>query len=184
MVQHNAATSAELSKATAAFLAQGGVITELPIKTYRPELEQKPYGRQLTTPERHEAKPKPERKRKPRVPRITVGPAMIERLKALAPTMSKLQAVIETGLSRYLLDRAAAEYDIEFKPHDRCANLKPAEVDPVADALNVVRIKAARDQGLARKQAARSLGISRSVVERLIKEFKIDYPICPPGKRK
>ena len=184
MVQHNALVSAELSEATAAFLAQGGVIHDVPIKVHKPEPEPKPYGRKSTPPIKREVEQKAEPKRKARVPRIKVGPAMIERLKALAPNMSKVQAVIETGLSRHLLDRAAAEHHIEFKPHDRCANLKPAAIDPVADALNVVRIKEARDAGLARKQAARSLGISPTVVNRLIKEFEIDYPICPPGKRK
>lgn len=183
LVQHNSAASAELAQLTAQFLDLGGSVVVLPGFVQTPRRPAKPYGHAKPKgAPRPPAPPKP--KRKPRVERMSVGPVMLERLKALAPRMSKVQAVQETGLSRYMIDRTAAEHGIEFMPHDRCKNLTPSAIDPAVDALNVVRLKAARDQGLARKQAAAELGISRSVVERLIETYQIDYPICPPGKRR
>lgn len=183
LIQHNSTASAELKSLTDAFIAQGGSVVALNAPPLAPKPPVKEYGRQIP---KLESRPvsKPKQKLKPGAARINVGPAMIERLKALAPHMSKIDAVAETGLSRHLLDRTAMENGIEFRPHDRKKNLKPPTIDPIVDALNVVRLKAARDQGLARKQAAVELGISGTVVARLIRDYQINYPICPPGKRR
>ncbi|RMU65566.1 Prophage PssSM-03, Orf52 [Pseudomonas syringae pv. syringae] len=56
-------------------------------------------------------------------------------------------------------------------------SLIPYQTDPVADTLNVVRIKAARDNGISRKAAVTELGLSNTLINRLIREFNIDYPL-------
>jgi len=73
---------------------------------------------------------------------------------------------------------------LSTKKHDPTPFLKPPQIDPIADAMNVIRVKAARDQGLARKQAAARLGISRTLIDRLVEDYCIDYPKRPPGKRR
>lgn len=181
-VQHNTVKSAELAAATQAFLAKGGVICTLEGPAFVPKPEAKPYERQIP------AAPKPKRPkthvRNASSLRTQVDDALLQQTRELAPVSSKQKVERETGISRYLLNRLAKEHGFEFRKHDHSANLKPAQIDPVADALNVVRIKAMRDQGLARKQAAAALGISHGLVNRLVQDYNIDFPLRPPGKRR
>lgn len=83
----------------------------------------------------------------------------------------------QTGLSIYLLRKMALAHGFEFVPFNQSANLVPKQTDPVADAMNVVRIKAARDRGISRKAAVVELGLSNTMINRLIREFNIDYPL-------
>jgi len=183
-VQRNTAISAELAAAMDSFLARGGTVCTLQGFVQTPKPPAVPYGRKFPVG----PKPKPAAERKPKraatVPRIQIGPDMQERLRALAPNMTRYEASQVTGLSQHLVSRFAREHGVEFKRRDMSQNLKPPQIDPVADAMNVVRIKAARDQGLARKQAAAALGLSRALVERLIADYSIDFPKRPTGQRR
>ncbi|RMT29645.1 hypothetical protein ALP50_04469, partial [Pseudomonas syringae pv. spinaceae] len=74
----------------------------------------------------------------------------------------------------------AAEHRFSYKafdPSPALACVKAERIDPVADALNVLRIKEARDRGLSRKAAKDLIGISSTLMERLLKDFAIDYPL-------
>ncbi len=75
----------------------------------------------------------------------------------------------------------ARVHGFEFKAFSPASNLIPYQHDPVADALNVVRIKAARDRGISQKAAVAELGMSNTMINRLIREFDIDYPLQGPS---
>jgi hypothetical protein len=183
-VQHNTAKSAQLADAVAAFLAQGGSVSTLQGFVQTPKPPAARYGRKF--PAEPRSKPTPPRKLKRPAPvqRTEIPQDMQERLRALALTMTRYEAAKVTGLSEFLVARFARENAVEFKRRDMSHNLKPPKIDPVADAMNVVRIKAACAQGLARKQAAAALGLSRALVERLIADYNIDFPKRPTGKRR
>jgi transposase len=181
-VQQNTARSADLAQAMAAFLSKGGSIHTLEGPVFRPKPEPKPYGRQIAPP------PKPKRAktqvRSASSLRIEVNEALLQQIRDLAPVSSKMKVEQETGISRYLLNRLAKEHGFEFKKHDPNPNLKPPTIDPVADAVNVLRVKELRGQGLARKQAAAAMGVSHNLVARLIRDYDIDFPTWPAGKRR
>ena len=181
VIQQNSALSAELAAAIDGFVKQGGVIAKLEGFVHRPKPEAKPYGRCLPESPVQQAKPKSSGKEKPPA---KVPEAALQKILALAPTMKVTSVERETGVSRYMLNRLAKQHGFEFKKHDPRPNLQPPQIDLVADALNVLRIKAARDKGLARKQAARAIGISHTMLERLIKDYNIEFPKRPAGSRR
>jgi len=182
-VQHNTEKSAALAAAMDNYLAQGGIVSTLEgfVQTPKPQAAQ--YGRKF--PAAPKPKPAAQNLQRPaNVRRTSIGQDMQERLRALAPTMTRYEAAKLTGVTAYLVGRFARENAVAFKRRDMSHNLKPPQIDPVEDAMNVVRIKAARDQGLARKQAAAALGLSPGLVDRLVKDYCIDYPKRTPGKRR
>jgi hypothetical protein len=183
-VQQNTARSADLAQATAAFLATGGSIRTLEGPVFRPKPEAKPYGRQTAPLPKLKPKRAKTQVRRASSLRTEVNDALLQQIRDLAPVSSKMKVERETGISRYLLNRLAKEHGFEFKKHDPNPNLRPPTIDPVADALNVLRVKALRDQGLARKQAAAAMGVSHNLVARLIRDYAIDFPTRQPGKRR
>ncbi|MCD5994195.1 hypothetical protein KDX38_10800 [Pseudomonas sp. CDFA 602] len=188
-IQRNSIESNRLAAAMAEFMSKGGTVEVLQGFVNRPRPEAKAYGREF----REQQEPKPAKRERKRTPtqvrnsssgRTQVNDALVQRIRELAPTSSKSKVEKETGISRYLLNRLADEHGLQFKQHDPCPNLRPPKVDPVADALHVIRIKELRDKGLARKQAAAAMGVSDTLVNRIIADYGIDFPIRQPGKRR
>ncbi|KPW83176.1 hypothetical protein SAMN05216596_101975 [Pseudomonas congelans] len=89
----------------------------------------------------------------------------------------------ETGLSIYRLRKMARVHGFEYTAFVPASNLIPYQTDPVADALNVLQIKAARDRGISRKAAVVELGLSNTMINRLIREYNIDYPLKRPSPK-
>jgi predicted DNA-binding protein (UPF0251 family) len=98
--------------------------------------------------------------------------------------MTITQIVNKVGLSNHRLRELAAEGGFEFQEPSPTAERKPRNINPIADAANVLRIKKLRDKGLARKQAAKAMGVSCTVVNRLVEDYAIDYPLQHPGRRR
>lgn len=174
-VQRNKERSQEYAAATEQFLARGGQIQVLEgyVRTAPPDA--KPYGR-LSAPEPKDAAT-PKTKRKALNEGVRVSQMVKDRVQQLAPTMTLAEAIKETGLSKHVLKRIADAGRFEFKQWDPATNLQEKRIDPVADALNVVRIKDARLRGLTQKSAARELGISNTLMKRLVADYQIDYPV-------
>ncbi|WP_239987280.1 hypothetical protein, partial [Pseudomonas congelans] len=107
----------------------------------------------------------------------------VEVVRKLAATMTITNVLRQTGLSIYLLRKMALAHSFEFVPFNPSANLVPKQTDPIADAMNAVRIKAARDNGISRKAAVTELGLSNTLINRLIRHFKIDYPLKGPSRK-
>ncbi len=87
----------------------------------------------------------------------------------------------KTGVSIYRLRKMARVHGFEYTAFVPASNLITYQHDPVADALNVVRIKAARERGISRKAAVSELGLSNTMIKRLIREFNINYPLKRPS---
>jgi len=101
----------------------------------------------------------------------------LEVVRKLADTMTITDVMRETGMSIYRLRKMARVHGFKYTAFLSASNLTPYQHDPVADALNVVRIKAARDRGISRKAAVVELGMSNTMINRLIREYNIDYPL-------
>lgn len=180
-VQQNTVKSAELSAAMAQFLAQGGTIYTAKGCERKAELEAKPYGRNHAPPVSGDTVPaKPSRKTG--AVGVRASQAIKDTVRHLSTTMTLAQARVKTGLSGYVLKRIAQEGGFEFLAWDPCINLVERHTDKIADALNVVRIKDARDRGLSKKAAIRYLGISNTLLKRLILDYNIDYPLHRPSR--
>ncbi|MBI6682892.1 hypothetical protein YA0697_14335 [Pseudomonas viridiflava] len=181
MIQRNKERSAVLEAEVAEFLKRGGVIGTLQGFAYKP----RPYGRMgpAVAPAPHRrtraaiqaAAPKPT----PAQDRADAEAIQLKQVRELAKTMTLSAAGRESGLSKHMLKRYSAEGGFEFQryqPPLGVNNAKTDRIDPIADAMNVLRIKEARDRGLSRNAAKNLIGISSTLMERLIADFNIDYP--------
>lgn len=114
-----------------------------------------------------------------KAPAPKAPPADLDRVRELAKKMSQSDVAGLTGISRKQLYTMAPAYGFEFQPaaNGGVANLVHNQSDPVEDAKNVERIKAMRDIGVSRSQAARHMGISTCYMRRLIRDNDIDYPV-------
>ncbi|WP_122581122.1 hypothetical protein [Pseudomonas viridiflava] len=183
MIQRNKERSAVLEAEVAEFLKRGGEIGTLQGFAYKP----RPYGRMgpAVAPAPHRrtraaiqaAAPKPT----PAQDRAAAEAIQLEQVRELAKTMTLSAAGRESGLSKHMLKRYSAEGGFEFQryqPPLGVNNAKTDRIDPIADAMNVLRIKEARDRGLSRNAAKNLIGISSTLMERLIADFNIDYPVA------
>lgn len=183
MIQRNKERSAVLEAEVAEFLKSGGVIATLQGFAYKP----RPYGRMMpaATPAprrqtkeamRAAAPPPPE----PNLPRGHVSDEVVAQIRHMAQTTTITDVSRTTGVSHHMLRKIAAQHRFEYKrfdPSPHLSRVKVERIDPVTDALNVLRIKEARDRGLSRYAAKNLIGISSTLMERLIANFKIDYPV-------
>lgn len=187
-IQRNKERSAALEAEVNEFLKRGGVIGTLKGFPVRPE--PKPYGRMIAPSVQH---PAPRRRTKEAVRAAAPQEAIpdlcharteqVEVVRKLAETTTITDVMRETGLSIYRLRKMARVHGFEYTAFVPASNLIPYQHDPVADALNVVRIKAARDRGISRKAAVVELGLSNTMINRLIREFNIDYPLKGAGSK-
>ncbi|KGS15042.1 hypothetical protein [Pseudomonas coronafaciens] len=185
-IQRNKQRSAALEAEVEEFLKRGGVIGTLQGFPVRPH--PKPYGR-MSAPSVQQ--PAPRRRTKEAVrataptdaipDRCHARAEQVEAVRTLAETMTITDVMRKTGLSIYRLRKMASVHGFEYTAFVPTSNLIPYQHDPVADALNVVRIKAARDSGVSRKAAVVELGISNTMINRLIREYYIDYPLKVAG---
>ncbi|GAB7527937.1 hypothetical protein PS3A_03430 [Pseudomonas sp. 3A(2025)] len=189
MIQHNSVLSAQLADAIDNFLNRGGVIATLQGFVHKPKPPAKAYGRidddlKPKVPRRKQVESKPcdnttalsEAEQKART-------EIEDSVRLLAKTMTLAETIRETGMSNTRLRNMAKACGFQFKRYDPTPSLKPNSVNRVADAMNVVRIKAARDRGLSRKDACAELRMSSSLMKRLLSEYSIDFPLHPPGRK-
>jgi len=181
LIQRNKERSAVLEAEVAEFLKRGGVIGTLQGFAYKP----KPYGRAVPA-----AAPAPHRRTRQAIYAAVLKPTaaderekrdaeQIVQVRELARTMTLTDASRASGLSKHMLKRYASEGEFSFQryiPPPDLERTKPERIDPIADAMNVLRIKAARDRGLSRKAAMDLIGISNTLLERLIADYSIDFP--------
>lgn len=182
-IQNNKAESARLAEAMAEFQKRGGVVEALPgfgasnteaLPARKPVT--KPYGRDF--PRQPPARQIQKSKRVVAAEeRAKAKSAMVRKVRELAPTMTKAEIMREAGLSGYTLRKLGYDYGIEFRKFDPTPFLKPNTLDRSHDAANVERLIDARDRGLSRKEALIDLGMSNSLMYRLIADYSINYPL-------
>ncbi len=179
MIEANSQASAKLAAAIADFENKGGVICTLPNVGFVPKPETKAYGRTFpaaapAAPVRRAAKPKrvtsAEQKAKAKS-------ELLARAESLAATMTLTEVGRQTGLSTYLLRKLATKHGFQFQAFDPTPSLKPNKLDRSNDEKHVALIIAAKEQGLSKKAARDRLGMSHSLMARLIAEYSIDYPL-------
>ncbi|RMV39696.1 hypothetical protein [Pseudomonas syringae group genomosp. 3] len=182
-IQRNKERSAVLEAEVAEFLKSGGVIATLQGFAYKP----RPYGRmgpaatpapRRRTKEAMRAATPPPPKTNP--PRGHVSDEVVAQIRHMAQTTTITDVSRTTGVSLHMLRKIAAAQRFEYKrfdPSPHLSRVKVQRIDPVTDAFNVLRIKEARDRGLSRYAAKNLIGISSTLMERLIADFNIDYPV-------
>ncbi|KFF82329.1 hypothetical protein [Pseudomonas syringae] len=188
LIQQKAPEAAELAAQVAEFLASGGEIETK--KGFPSKPKPKQYGRMTPLPARPPA-PKHRTKEALRAAapkdaiqdRCHARAEQVEAVRKLAETMTITDVMRKSGLSIYRLRKMARVHGFEYTAFVPASNLIPYQHDPVADALNVVRIKAARDRGISLKAAVVELGLSNTMINRLIREFNIDYPLQGPSPK-
>ncbi|KPB18351.1 hypothetical protein [Pseudomonas amygdali] len=188
LIQLKAPEAAELAAQVAHFLANGGEIETK--KGFPSKPKPKQYGRMTPAPVRPPA-PKHRTKEALRAAapkdaiqdRCQARAEQVEVVRKLAETMTITDVMRETSLSIYRLRKMARVHGFEYTAFSPASNLIPYQHDPVADALKVVRIKAARDRGISRKAAVVELGLSNTMINRLVREFNIDYPLQGPSPK-
>lgn len=193
-VQERQVESDRLAAAMADFLRRGGQVSELP----GPRPAPRPYGyRTAPTPvESPDRKPLPARRsKKETVQHLRIVPDIEEaqaektkpkatpidpdQVREMAKTMTQSEVVKATGVNRKRLYTLAKANDFEFQPpaNNPVDNLIHNTSNVIEDAKNVVRIKALKALGVTRNQAAKHMGISRCYLQRLIRDYAIDFPV-------
>jgi predicted DNA-binding protein (UPF0251 family) len=103
---------------------------------------------------------------------------LVDRIRHIAETMTYAQAVECTGMSRRALQKLAVENEFKFKSaitHSRRSYLRGA-ANEAKHAKDAERIKAFKEIGLSRNQAALQLGVTFRTFNLLLDKFAIDYP--------
>lgn len=172
--------SRQLDAQTAAFLAAGGTIQHLPAPTFAPKPLQE--VRYCLTPPVHVRRRKPEpepirpaaglppppRREKAADREKDARAARDAHLKELAKTMTSAQASEATGVPlrtvAYIAKRDGFQFQTNFG------------IDEAEDAKLIGRIPRLKNIGLTRRQCARTLGISQTMLRRLLAKSGIDYP--------
>lgn len=171
MVQRNSAESSRIAAAMDEFLSRGGQIQQGKTFGYVPRTvlygSFAPPGKGI------------ERARPAMSPRDVAKAAIVATLRTLAETMTKTEASRSSGINISKVERIAIEYGLAFRLAARGGdlNLQPYVKDVSDDASKVERIKAMRDIGVNRNQAARQMGISPTLMRRLIADYSIDFPV-------
>ena len=194
LVQRNRAESTRLAVAMDEFISSGGQVSHVASPAPAP----RPYGYRtapapIASPDRKPLPPRRSKKDTMQRLRITpdiqeaqskaratkAPPADLDRVRELAKTMSQGDVAEVTGIHRKQLYNMAHAYGFKFQPSASggAANLPNNQKDPARDARNVERIKAFRDLGVNRAQAARRMGISTCYLRRLIVDYAIDFPV-------
>ena len=185
-VQQKQPQAAALEAAVASYLSSGGAIATLQAFVYKPKPEPKPYGRQ-SLGDRPKAAPRrkssavSEQKQAEKAARQQAleqaRAVQFEQIRELAKSKTITEVVHEVGLSNQRLRAIAAELGFAFQKYDPTPTLKPNQAKRENDPANIAGIIDARDRGLSRKAARDELGISDALMNRLLKEYEINYPL-------
>lgn len=100
----------------------------------------------------------------------------IEQIRELAKTMTYNEAAKATGISTATLHRIAKQGDFLFKISEgRRSNGR--RIDRKTDAAKLERLVSLRDCGMTRAAVAKRMEISDKLLERLIDDYSIDFPV-------
>ena len=166
MIDQLRPASNELSAQIAQYLAMGG---EIHTPTSRP-LPQKP------TEERRQ----PPNFQRPAVKSETEH--QVSRIRELAQTLCRGEICKQEGISLGVLKGLAKRYNIEFQVRAKITGA-PNKATHELEALLVIQVKECIAKGINRQQCCLSVGISSSLLYRLIDDYSIDYPKMKPAFR-
>ncbi|MFW9085614.1 hypothetical protein ACOI7N_13770 [Pseudomonas sp. P2758] len=154
----------DLSAQIAQFLAAGGTISG-------PEsAPPKPYGRDYKGANFQGAAAKLQ------------ADQQAARIRELAKTLNAVEICEKEAISRGVLRGIARRYGIEFTVGVKHA-FAPNKLTLESEALMVIQIKECMAKGINRSQCAKALGISTTLLGRLLTDYAIDYPKMKPAFR-
>lgn len=104
------------------------------------------------------------------------------RIRTLANTLNRDEICEKEGISLGRLRAIGRRYNIEFQAGPKKA-YAPNKVTPESEALLVIRVKDCMAKKINRSQCAKALGISTTLLLRLINDYAIDYPKMKPAFR-
>lgn len=176
----------ELAAQVAEFVAAGGRIEEGPASGYIP----KP----ITYSNKMPPTPKPFLRRRVEAEPLPFAPLdarndrrakQAEQAKALAPTHTQTEVSFALGMTSKTLKALAKDFGFEYKRSTHGGYNGPDRKKFLAerDATFVERIKAFKAEGITRRQVCGKLAISCKTLDRILKEYEIDYPKARLGSR-
>ena len=178
-------SSNELAAAVEKFLAAGGQIEEGPSSGYTP----KPITYRTQMP----PAPKPFIRRRVEAPPLPADPIdaradrrakQAEQAKALAPTHTQTEACFALGMTSKTIKSLAKEFGFTFKRSTHGGYNGPERKQEIAerDAKFAERIKEFKSRGVSRRAVCGKLAISNRTLERILAEYRIDYPKACLGR--
>ncbi|MCY7264339.1 hypothetical protein [Pseudomonas protegens] len=151
----------ELEAAKAAFFMSGNSIEVLEPFKFKPRRPRKDLGGQHG---KHAARPQPKRTYEDH---FAQRKAYVDTIRELAKTMTIDQAMAATGKSESAMRRASHEGGFTFKSK---------VVDRERDLKLIERLAALRDAGVSRIAACRKVGISDTLLNRLVLDYDFNFP--------
>lgn len=152
---------AELEAAKAAFFMSGNKVQVLESFRFQPRRPRKdldsPHGKRA-------ARPQPKRTYEDH---FAERKAYVDNIRELAKTMTIDQAMAATGKSESAMRRASHEGGFTFKSK---------VVDRERDLKLIERLSALRDAGVSRIAACRKVGISDTLLNRLVLDYNFNFP--------
>jgi hypothetical protein len=104
------------------------------------------------------------------------------RIRTLAKTLNRDEICEKEGITLGKLRGIGRRYNIEFLAGPK-KSYAPNKVTPESEALLVIRVKDCMAKNVNRSQCAKALGISTTLLLRLIEDYEIDYPKMKPAFR-
>lgn len=149
----------ELSALTAQYLPRGGEVHEGPAFGYRPESVSLHYAPDFQRPAVREE-----------------SNDLADRVRKLAETMTIDEVMDETGMPRGKLRGMGKRYRFNFK---RAVGKwsAPNKVHGEKEAALVKRIYECMELKMTQNKAGKHIGISTTLLKRLIRDYQIPYPV-------
>ena len=185
MVEALRPASNELAAAVEQFLATGGKIEEGPASGYVPKpitySNQMPPAPKPFVRRRVEALPLPA---DPIDARADRRAKQAEQAKALAPTHTQTEACFALGMTSKTIKSLAKEFGFTFKRSTHGGYNGPERKQEIAerDAKFAERIKEFKSREVSRRAVCGKLAISNRTLERILAEYRIDYPKACLGR--
>lgn len=182
MVQHNASQQAMISAQTEEFLRLGGQISTSPPAKPVP----RPYGRQTPIDPSTKLVRSTQKVRRGRALR-THSTELIDQIEEMAKTMSCPDVAKALNMTYDQVKCIGTRHAIEFQKAENAGqkNVCNNRIDEERDLRDVERIKACIEIRVSIRQALKHLGLSSTRFYRLLRTYKIEYPLIDRkiGKR-
>ncbi|KIF56199.1 hypothetical protein [Pseudomonas fluorescens] len=158
-VEQRRQDASELSEQIAQFLAAGGKI-DVPKPT--------PIKFTSTSDRKH-----PPTFQRPKVRDETAQ--RVARIREMAKTLTRNEICEREGIALATLKAIASKHAIKFQVRQNIGTV-PNKAPPELEAQLVVQIKDCIAGGMNRSQCCKALAISYNLLDRIVRDHKIDYP--------
>lgn len=99
----------------------------------------------------------------------------VSRIREMAKTMTRNEICEREGIALATLKAIASKHAIKFQVRQKIGTV-PNKATPELEARLVVQIKDCIAGGMNRSQCCKALAISYNMLDRIVRDHKIDYP--------